>query len=234
MRLDRYIANATGISRALVHRQIKSGKVLVDGVKPKTVGLKLKPEQRVTLGGEVIVPAQHLYLMLHKPEGTVCANSDNEHPTVIDLLDGAEAATHPTAPLQVAGRLDMDTTGLVLLTTDGQWNHRITAPSSECTKTYIVHLAEPISSFNVTLLEEGISLKSEKKPTLPCSIQTLDGLSLKIELSEGKYHQVKRMFAAVGNHVVKLHRERIGDIVLPDDLELGDFRLLTAEEVASI
>lgn len=234
MRLDRYIANATGISRTLVHRHIKSGNVLVDGAKPKNVGLQLKPGQTVTLDGQEVTPSQHLYLMLHKPEGTVCANEDEEHPTVIDLLDGAAEATHPTAPLQIAGRLDLDTTGLVLLTTDGQWNHRITAPSSDCSKTYVVHLAEPISSFDVTLLEEGISLKSEKKPTLPCSIKTLDGLSLKIELTEGKYHQVKRMFAAIGNRVTKLHRERIGNIVLPDDLEPGAFRPLTEEEIQQL
>lgn len=234
MRLDRFISNATGLSRRLVHRQIKSGNVLVDGIKPKSIGLQLKPEQKVKVDGKIIVPAQHIYLMLHKPDGYICANTDEQHSTVIDLLESTGITPHPTEPFQIVGRLDINTTGLVLLTTDGKWNHKITAPSNQCSKTYIVYLAEPISAENISTLESGISLKSEKKPTLPCKISPIDNSTVKIELNEGKYHQVKRMFAAVGNKVTKLHRERIGNISLPKDLELGEFRALTPEQIDTL
>jgi len=230
MRLDRFLAHATGMSRALVQRHIKNGDVLVDG-EPAHGSRHIKHEQ-VTLNGSVVREPQPVYLMLHKPVGYVCATNDSQHPTVLDLL--GDERFHPTAPLQIVGRLDLDTSGLVLLTTDGRWNHRITAPGSGCSKTYRVRLAEPLMPTARSNIECGLLLHSEKKPTLPCKIfpvatELEDVIEVEIVLHEGRYHQVKRLFAAVGNHVLALHRSRIGDLQL--DVAPGAFRHLTAIEV---
>lgn len=233
MRLDRYIANATGLSRSQVHRAIKSGEALLNDISARN-NSDVGSADRVTLNGEVIEPAAHVYLALHKPAGYICANSDPDHPTVIDIVSGHELAHHPTEALQIAGRLDIDTTGLVLLTTDGQWNHRVTSANGRCFKTYNVTLAQPISDAELRDLEAGVLLRSEPKPTRPCKIQRLSCSEVVITLGEGKYHQVKRMFAAVGNRVAALHRCAIGSITLGEGLPEGHFRVLSAAEVDSV
>lgn len=225
MRLDQLLAHATGMSRAQVQRHIRSGEVLVDGQRAQ--GSLRIDGQEVCFRGEVVRAPQPVYLMLHKPVGYVCANSDGQHPIVLDLL--GDRRFHPTAPLQIVGRLDLDTSGLVLLTTDGHWNHRITAPGSHCRKTYRVQLASPLSAAARSQIEGGMLLRSESKPTLPCQIHPLAATEVDIVLQEGKYHQVKRLFAAVGNRVLGLHRSHIGD--LPLDLAPGDYRHLTPDEV---
>src|SRR5690606_11265792 len=139
----------------------------------------------------------------------VCANSDSEHATVLDLLELPNKST-----LQIDGRLDLDTTGLVLLTDDGQWNHRITSPKSKCTKTYLCHTAEPIPAATIAAFAAGVQLHGESKPTRPAQLELLGDSVARLKVCEGKYHQVKRMFAAVGNRIVRLHRESIGNIVL--------------------
>lgn len=230
MRLDRFIAHATNFSRRDVQKLMKSGRVTVDGVQIKT-NLDIHEHQLIAIDGEKICLPQPVYLMLHKPAGYLCANSDGQHPTVLDLI---REKLHPTDPLQIVGRLDLDTTGLVLLTTDGQWNHRITSPNSHCHKQYRVDLAEPITAEMVKSLERGVLLRSEAKPTLPSRIHIIHSHQVTILIQEGRYHQVKRMFAAVGNHVEKLHREQIGDIQLDKDLSLGSYRHLTPEEIQSV
>ncbi len=230
MRLDRFIAHATGMSRRQVNQLIRGGRVLVDGL-PAQGALRIT-EQTVSLDGQPVVSAAPVYLMLHKPIGYVCANTDALHPTVLDLLDGERF--HPTDPLQIVGRLDADTSGLVLLTTDGHWNHRITAPASHCSKTYRVELEATLTPAAKADLEQGIWLKSETKPTLPCQILPLDATRVDIVLREGKYHQVKRMFAAVGNRVIALHRSSIGEVALDPALLPGQFRHLTRAEIDSL
>lgn len=233
MRLDRYLANATGISRNQVQRAIRAGDALINGAKAQ-FGSTVHDTDCVTLHGQIVNPAKHCYLALHKPAGYICANSDADHPTVIDLVSGHPQAQHPTESLQIAGRLDMDTTGLVLLTTDGQWNHKVTSANGKCLKTYEVNLAQAIADADLRLLEAGITLRSEPKPTRPCSIERLSARDVTITLGEGKYHQVKRMFAAVGNRVTALHRRAIGDIRLDQTLRAGQFRVLTDAEISSI
>ncbi|MCR6555561.1 16S rRNA pseudouridine(516) synthase RsuA, partial [Aeromonas sp. CPF2-S1] len=165
--------------------------------------------------------------MLHKPEGYVCSNEDPDHATVFHLLD--EPAM---GKLHVVGRLDLDTTGLVLITDDGQWSHRITSPRHECAKTYHVWLADPVSEEAISLFADGIYLRNENDKTRPAELEILDEREARLTIHEGKYHQVKRMFAAIGNKVVGLHRERIGDLALDDELAPGEYRELTEEEVA--
>jgi 16S rRNA pseudouridine516 synthase len=233
MRLDRFLAQATGMSRALVQRHIKNGDVLVGG-EPAQGSRHINGEE-VRFRGEVVCEPQPVYLMLHKPTGYLCANQDGQHPTVLDLLGSHRF--HPSEPLQIVGRLDLDTSGLVLLTTDGQWNHRITAPSSHCSKTYLVQLAGPLTPEARSAIEGGLLLRSEKKPTLPCKIFPIsatgeDTTAVEIVLREGKYHQVKRLFAAVGNQVLALHRRRVGDLEL--NLAPGEFRHLSTTEVQNL
>ncbi len=234
MRLDRFISNATGLSRAQTHKLIKAGEVTLAGEVAQSPQLNITAEQVVTVSGETVRLPQPLYLMMHKPAGYVCATEDGMHPIVIDLVQGDQRAQHPTDPLQIVGRLDLDTTGLLLLTTDGQWNHRVTSPRSQCRKTYRTELADPISAEQIEALKHGVLLRGEKQPTLPCTIQVLDTHHVDISIQEGKYHQVKRMFAAVGNKVVQLHRYSIGGIVLDSDLRPGEFRPLTQAEIDSI
>jgi 16S rRNA pseudouridine516 synthase len=234
MRLDQLLARATGMSRTQVQRHIKNGDVLVDG-EPAHGSLHIEGRQ-VHFRGELVHEPQPVYLMLHKPVGYVCANSDGQHPIVLDLL--GDQRFHPTAPLQIVGRLDLDASGLVLLTTDGQWNHRITAPGGHCSKTYRVRLASPLTPEAQSRIEGGLLLQSESKPTLPCQIYPVaatevdPNTEVDIVLREGKYHQVKRLFAAVGNRVLALHRSRIGNLEL--DLAPGEFRHLTPAEVQDL
>ncbi|MCW8994509.1 MAG: pseudouridine synthase, partial [Psychromonas sp.] len=133
-----------------------------------------------------------------------------------------------------AGRLDADTTGLTLITDDGQWSHQITSPRRKCAKRYRVTLAQPLADNAVERFKEGIQLKSENQPCLPATLIRLSETEVLLTISEGKYHQVKRMFAALGNHVISLHREQIGKIELDKNLAAGEWRYLTEDEVNNI
>lgn len=227
MRLDRFIANNSDFSRKDVTRLIKQKRVTVNAAMSTVAGLQLNAEDLVAIDHEPIYRRSHAYVMLNKPAGSVCANQDADHPTVIDLL---RDSPFPAKDLQIAGRLDIDTTGLVLLTTDGDWNHRITAPSASCSKEYRVETAEPISNEAIARIEQGILLKNETKPTLPAKIELISSTVALLHISEGRYHQVKRMFAACNNRVTQLHRLRIGKITLDPSLQPGEFRSLTPAE----
>jgi 16S rRNA pseudouridine516 synthase len=136
--------------------------------------------------------------------------------------------------LHFAGRLDVDTTGLVLLTDDGKWSHRITSPKHKCDKTYYVWLADPVGEDYAERFKQGIELRNEREATLPAKLDVITEHEVRLTIREGKYHQVKRMFAALGNKVEALHRERIGDIVLDEELEPGEYRYLTEQEINSV
>lgn len=234
MRLDRFLCNATGLSRKRIQHLIKSGLVTVDGNLAQNAAAQVQGEQNIALSGECISSPRHLYLMLHKPPHTVCATHDNLNRPATELLQGPNFTPHPTLPLQIVGRLDIDTTGLLLLTTDGQWNHKITSPKHRCDKTYIADLAEPLKDLDKNTLEAGVLLKGENKPTLPCTIERQTETRIQITVQEGKYHQIKRMLACVGNHVTRLHRIKIGAIELDPTLKESEFRALTDEEVCSV
>jgi 16S rRNA pseudouridine516 synthase len=229
MRLDKFLCDALGATRREATKIIKSGEVLVDGEKQKSGAFKLKEENQVTWQGREIVCHGPRYIMLYKPEGFVCSHEDGFNQTAFTLLDEVKMDA-----LHFAGRLDVDTTGLVLITDDGQWSHRITSPKHKCAKTYRVWLAEPIGADYVEQFSEGIQLNNEPNLTLPAQLDVVNETEVILTIHEGKYHQVKRMFAALGNKVVGLHRERIGEIILDADLEPGEYRYLTDEEVASV
>ena len=229
VRLDRLLSHAADLTRAQAQRAIRTGRVAVEGVVTEDPGTKLAQGAAVTLDGQPVGLRSSRYLMVHKPAGCVCAASDGLHPTVLDLLPAADRAG-----LHVVGRLDLDVTGLVLLTDDGDWSHRVTAPRRKCPKTYLADLAAPIGGDALARLGGGVRLRGEERDTAPAEVERLGPARVRITVTEGRYHQVKRMFAAVGNRVVALRRERIGCIALDPALAPGQWRELTADEVAAL
>lgn len=229
MRLDKFIAENTGLTRSQAAKVLKSGEVTVNGKIEKSGAVKISQEDEICYQGELLEWVEEgQYFMLYKPQGYICSNDDGEYPTVFQFFD------YPLmTKLHTAGRLDVDTTGLVLLTDDGKWSHRITSPKHHCEKTYLVTLADPVEEFYAEKLAEGILLRGEKGPTLPAQLEILDDYNVNLTISEGRYHQVKRMFAALGNKVEALHRWRIGDVVLDETLAEGEFRPLTQTEIES-
>ncbi|MBE8167370.1 MAG: 16S rRNA pseudouridine(516) synthase RsuA, partial [Shewanella sp.] len=228
-RLDKFICEATELTRTLAKRAIRSGDISCDGVTLKSSSFKVNAEMKICLDGEPIEIVGERYIMLNKPVDTICSTIDEVHPSVISLLDVIKADT-----LHIAGRLDVDTTGLVLITSDGQWSHKVTSPKKECGKRYLIEVAEEIDSELVEQFSAGISLKGEPEPLKPAQLEIIDIHTARLTITEGKYHQVKRMFAATGNKVISLHREAVGKIELDSDLEEGEWRYLTEEEVNSV
>ncbi|MCL4121696.1 UNVERIFIED_CONTAM: hypothetical protein GTU68_047214 [Idotea baltica] len=227
MRLDKLIAQSTAFSRAQAKGIIRGGKITVDGKTAKSGALKLSDDAVVEYMGVAIKKPEPQFIMFNKPAGVVCANIDEDHETVFDKLFLPRMDT-----LHIAGRLDIDTTGLILITDDGQWSHKITSPKHQHEKTYLIDLDTEITEKQIRILSEGVQLKDEKKRSLPAKIEIITDLQIKMTITEGKYHQVKRMMAAVGNHVVKLHREQIGKIKLDADLRPGEWRKLTEAEIS--
>ncbi|WP_027252304.1 16S rRNA pseudouridine(516) synthase RsuA [Photobacterium halotolerans] len=228
MRLDKFLCTALGITRKEAGKLLKEKRIEVNGDIVKNGALKITDDCDVEFDGSTLYMTGPKYFMLNKPQGYVCSHVDDFNPTVFVLLDEVSPEK-----LHVAGRLDADTTGLVLLTDDGQWSHRITSPRHVCEKVYYVETADPIPASAIKEFAEGVQLRGEKDLTRPAKLEILEECAALITISEGKYHQVKRMFAAIGNKVVALHREQVGAVVLDDDLEPGEYRPLTEEEIAS-
>lgn len=227
MRLDKFVASNTAHSRSEVRLLVRAGRLQVNGQPVKDAGLALTATDLVTLDGQSVSARGLRYFMLNKPAGVVCATEDGSHRTVLDLLRG-----EVLEGLHVAGRLDIGTTGLVLVTDDGQWSHRIKAPGRH-EKRYRVQTARPIADDTAQRFAQGLLLRGEEdQPTRPARLEVLGPCEALVWLQEGRYHQVKRMFAAVGNHVETLHREAVAGITLDPALAPGDWRPLTAAEVA--
>lgn len=229
MRLDKFLCDVLDVTRREATKLIKSGEVTVDGIEQKSGSFHVAAINVVEWQGRELTLRGPRFIMLNKPQGYVCSHEDSSNPTAFSLLDEIKITE-----LHFAGRLDVDTTGLVLITDDGQWSHRITSPKHKCDKTYRVWLAEQVADDYIKRFAQGIELKSEKEPTLPAQLEILGTHEVRLTICEGKYHQVKRMFAALGNKVEKLHRERIGEIILDDGLAPGEYRYLTEQEIASI
>ncbi len=228
MRLDKYISHATGLPRDTVKRAIRHKRVSVNGELARLAAQHIAETDRVCLDDDALQLPGPRYLMLHKPAGYVCATEDSEHPIVLDLLRDID-----TAGLGIAGRLDIDTTGLVLLSDDGQWLHRVTSPRHQHDKVYRAVLQEAVTPQTVEAFAAGMLLHGEDKLTAPARCIPLPDNGAEVHLREGRYHQVKRMFAACGNHVLALHRVRIGAVLLDDTLAEGASRPLTQEEMES-
>lgn len=231
MRLDKYLCDALGATRKEATKIIKSGDVTVDDVVQKNGSFKVCDGSIVEWQEREIRKPGPRYIMLFKPDGFVCSHEDGFNHTAFVLLDEVKMED-----LHFAGRLDVDTTGLVLITDDGKWSHRITSPKHKCEKTYRVWLVDPIEADYIEKFAQGIELRNEKEATLPANLEIVDEdeKEVLLTITEGKYHQVKRMFAALGNKVEHLHRERIGEILLDESLEPGEYRYLTEDEINSV
>ena len=182
-----------------------------------------------SLHAEPAVEGPARYFMLHKPAGCVSATRDPEHRTVLDLLD--EPDKHE---LHIGGRLDFNTTGLLLITNDGQWSRRMTLPGRKLPKVYYVETEQPIEAHYAEVFARGLYFRYEDLTTLPAQLEILAPRAARLTLHEGRYHQVKRMFGHFQNKVTRLHRERMGGLALDPQLAPGQYRALSAAELAAL
>jgi len=234
-RLDQALASRGFGSRKEIHALVRAGLVLVNGVTAHDASQKIDLESdHVSVRGEEVRLQEFIYIMLHKPQGVISASRDPKAPTVLDLLP-----THLCRRgLFPVGRLDKDTTGLLLLTDDGALAHALLSPRRHVPKAYLVTLHDPANEQDVLAFAAGMRLPpAEGHPPedcLPAELAVLEGNTARIVLREGKYHQIKRMFAVRGNQVLVLHREAMGGLRLDEGLQPGECRELTAEEVEAI
>lgn len=226
MRLDQFVSQALQVSRSEARKLIRASLISVNQQVVTKASTNIPIDASVVYADEPLSLPGLLYLMLHKPLGVISATEDPSQRTVLDLIQ------HPHVRLlHPVGRLDKDTTGLLLLTNDGQWSHRITAPRQHVPKTYLAQLAEPLTVLAAQQLLQGVLLQGETQVVTASKVETLPKQQLRLTIHEGKYHQVKRMLAAVGNRVETLHREQIGGLRLDPALQVGEWRFLTHSEI---
>ena len=227
MRLDRFISNLPQFNRQAARRLLASRQVRVDGAVVGDGLCEISQFSRVELEGELLQAGKAArYFMLHKPPGVVSATAHDEHRTVLDLLDEPDKAE-----LHLAGRLDLNTSGLLLITNDGQWSRRLTEPSSRLGKVYRVETEQPITPEYIEVFAGGLYFAYEDLTTLPAELVILSSHSALLTLHEGRYHQVKRMFGHFQNKVIGLHRLSMGAIKLDPQLAPGQYRALSAAEI---
>lgn len=235
-RLDRLLANLGYGSRREVTDLVARRQVALDGAVVRDAGARLAvtPDlaQRMTVAGQPLDPPAPLTLLMHKPLDVVCSHREAGR-SVYELLPHRWRAREPA--LSTIGRLDKDTSGLLLITDDGAFLHRVISPRAQVAKRYVATLDRPLSGAEAALFAAGtLMLEGEKAPLAPAVLEPLGPKAAQLTITEGRYHQVRRMFAAVGNHVVALHRNRVGGLALPEELPAGAWRILSAQEQASI
>lgn len=226
MRLDKFVCKSTQLTKSEAIQLIHIGAVIVNGAAVINEATQVHESNHIFLNGHRLKARDFRYILIHKPADTICSNIDEVYPSVLNSID-----VDKVSELHIAGRLDADTTGLVLVTDDGRWSFNITRPTSQCEKVYRVGLSHAIANDVAAKFEQGVQLQGEQQLTLPARLDVISRQEVLLTITQGKFHQVKRMFAAVGNRVVSLHREKIGEISL--DVELGQWRYLTADEVQS-
>lgn len=228
-RIDTFIAKHLQIPKKSVRTIIADGQLMLDGQ------LVISPDEQIDEFSFIVCQGQTLqqrkpaYWMLHKPQGVVSATIDKQHQTAVDLLIGVDKDL-----LHIAGRLDLNSTGLLLITNDAKWSQALMSPDNKVTKRYLVTLANSIDEGYITAFADGMWFDYEGITTQPAKLEILSSNQALVELKEGKYHQIKRMFGRFQNPVIGLHRIAIGDINLDDDLQAGEYRQLTETEVLSI
>lgn len=228
-RLDRFLAQYCQISRKNVRLILAQNRVSINGSVAHDIDEIIDTFSHITLDGAVIQANSAHYIMLSKPIGVVCATRDEKHKTVVDLLE------YPfKRELHIVGRLDLNTSGLVLLTNDSRWSERLTQPEKKVTKRYIVSLQNKLSEEYITAFANGMYFAFENLTTKPARLTILSDYQAQVELVEGRYHQIKRMFGRFQNTVTALHRCAIGNLQLDSQLALGSSRMLTQNEVNDI
>lgn len=229
IRVDKLIANMGFATRSEIKKASKKGAVLVNDEVEKNSGRIVDTDiDRVSYFGDPVEYKEFIYLLMNKPKGGISATEDFYDKTVIDLLLEEHTIFNPFP----VGRLDKDTTGLLLITNDGELNHNLTSPKREVPKTYKVTLESDIEEedYNSTF-KKGIKLMPENIITKPATMEVIDNRHCYLTIKEGKYHQVKRMFEKVGNKVIELERVKFGALELPSDLELGEYIEITKEDI---
>ena len=231
MRLDKYLAETAQCTRSEAKTLLQKGRVTVNGAVCKKGDAQLKEGDAVAVDGKTLQYQKFVYLMLNKPAGVVSASTDKRDTTVVDLVGGA----YPRRELFPAGRLDKTSTGFVLLTDDGGFAHDILAPKRHVSKTYTVVLDTPLTAEMQAGFAQGVTL-ADGTELSPAEVEALteDGLTVRVTLKQGVYHQIKRMFGVYGAGVNALHRDAIGGLALDKTLEPGQWRELSDEEVAKI
>lgn len=228
-RLDRFLSQRLGQSRREIQHLLAAGRVQVDGAVSRDGQQRVGPFSRVQLDTEVLQARQARYLMLNKPAGVVSATRDGKHPTALELLGEQEPDE-----LHIAGRLDFNSTGLMLLTNDGDWSRQLSAPENNIHKHYRVTLEKVLTEDYVQAFAGGMFFEFEGITTRPARLEIISDHVADVWLVEGRYHQIKRMFGRFDNRVLTLHRVAIGGLQLDPTLPSGKARLLTAEEVRSV
>ena len=233
MRLDKFLANSGIGTRKKVKEILKKKKISVNGIFVKDGKIHIdEKKDAIKYENEVISYKPFVYIMMNKPAGVISATEDSHHKTVIDLLNN-KYRTYDVFPV---GRLDIDTEGLILLTNDGILSHNLLSPKKHVDKKYYVKIAKPLSENDVKTLENGIKLEENfitKKANVEIISEDLESNSYQvyITISEGKFHQVKRMFKAVNNEVLYLKRVKMGNLSLDENLKLGEYRELTGKDL---
>lgn len=236
MRLDRLLANMGYGSRRDVQQWVRAKAILLDGEPlgdaDERIAVLGDLPLHLTVRGEPVDPPPGMVVMMHKPLGATCSHKE-AGALVYDLLPERWRRRKPA--ISTVGRLDKETSGLLLLTDDGDLLHWLISPRSRSPKRYVATLARPLAGTEASLFASGtMMLENEDRPLLPVELEQLAPQIARVTLMEGRYHQVRRMFAASGNHVVALHRDRIAGLDLPADLVAGSYRLLRNEELAAI
>jgi len=228
-RLDKFISKQLSISRRDVRLMLAQQRVSVDGVIANDIGQQVDKFSLIELDDEILQKQRPSYLMLNKPIGVVSATKDDKHQTVIDLIKVPEKNS-----LHIVGRLDLNTSGLVLLTNDSRWSQRLTLPESKVEKIYQVTLDKSLTEDYIEAFARGMYFAFEDINTKPAKLEIISEFVAKVTLVEGRYHQIKRMFGRFSNKVIKLHRQQIGNLPLDTCLQVGQSRPLTLEEVLNI
>jgi 16S rRNA pseudouridine516 synthase len=230
MRIDRFLSNLPRFNRKQVRLLLVEKRVRIDGTIVSDPHAEVLEFSRVEVDDEVLqVGKTARYFMLHKPPGCVSATRDPQHPTVLDLIHEPDKED-----LHIAGRLDFNTTGLMLITNDGSWSRRLTQPKTKLPKVYYVETEQEIGPQYALKFTEGLYFAFEDLTTQPADLAVLGPTCARLSIVEGRYHQVKRMFGHFDNKVLRLHRESMGPLVLDSALKPGEYRALRTEEIQLI
>jgi len=231
-RIDRFISQQLNINRKNVRLILAQKRITVDGMIIRDADLVIDTFSHIVLDEQILQANTPYYVMLHKPIGVICATKDPQHKTVLDLLTTIDEEIKKQ--LHIVGRLDLNTSGLVLLTNDSRWSEALTSPEKKVPKCYTVTLENEITSDYIEAFAQGMYFDFEKITTLPAKLAITSAYVADVTLFEGKYHQIKRMFGRFRNPVIALHRYAIGGLLLDNKLNIGDYRMLNQSEIKDI
>ena len=211
---------------------LAQGRVIVDGEVARDIQQIIHQFSRVSVDGVILQDNQPCYIMLNKPAGVVSATKDKQHKTVIDLIDPANGVEREF--LHIAGRLDFNSTGLLLLTNDGRWSKNLSLPENNVKKSYRVELENPITENYIEAFAQGFYFEYEDITTRPAELRIVSERVVEVDITDGRYHQIKRMFGRFQNKVLALHRYAVGNLQLDPALEPGEYRELGSDEITTI